>query len=459
MTMDEVRILAPCGMMGTGFPAASLQTAMTWQPHFMAIDAGTTDSGPMALGSGHCHYSRGSYRRDIKQILAAARAAKIPLIIGSAGGGGSRANVAWTRDILLEVARELDLKFSLGVIHADQDKDYLKAKLAAGRIKELGGVAPLNVATIARSTNIVGMMGVEPIQRALDDGAEVVLAGRSSDTAIFAAWPLMRGFAPGPVWHAAKILECGAACVEYRPSPDSMFAWVSKEGFTVRPPNAALTCTTLSVAAHALYENGDPYKVIEPGGTLDITEARYAQLADGAVRVTGSRFDHAKVYTVKLEGAEMVGFQTVAVGGMADPTILADVEGFLEATRKRTGDRIQQTYADLKAEDWRIDYRVYGLGRTVQKGGAPTRAALGGDVGVIIEVTAKTQEIANGLCSIARHQLLHQPVPRWKGFVSNYALAYGANDLVRGAVYRFNMNCVVEPNDPMEMFRVHLEKV
>src|SRR5262249_1943176 len=155
--------------------------------------------------------------------------------------------------------------------YSDQDKGYLKRKLKSGKVRELGGVAPLTEETIDRSTNIVGMMGCEPIAKALDAGADVVLCGRSSDTAIFAAHPLMRGMEPGPVWHAAKILECGAAAVEFRPSPDCMFAWLKGDHFVVRPPNPALKCTTISVAAHALYENGNPYRILEPAGALDLT--------------------------------------------------------------------------------------------------------------------------------------------------------------------------------------------
>jgi hypothetical protein len=78
---------------------------------------------------------------------------------------------------------------------------------------------------------------------------------------------------------------------------------------------------------------------------------------------------------------------------------------------------------------------------------------------VVIEVTAKSQELASGILAIARHQLLHQPVSRWKGFVSNYAFAHGATALVRGPVFRFNMNCVVVPDDPMEMFDLQFEEV
>ncbi|SMF56118.1 Protein of unknown function [Xaviernesmea oryzae] len=457
--MDETRVLAPNGMLGTSFPEASLQKALGWDPHVIAVDAGSTDSGPADLGAGTSRYSRNSVKRDLKLILQAARSKQIPLIIGSAGGAGGRKNVDWTRDIILEIARELGLKFRLAIIYSDQDKDYIRKKLADGKIRELGGIEPLSEETIERSVNIVGMMGVEPIIEALEKGADVVLAGRASDTAVFSAVPLMRGMTPGPVWHAAKVLECGAACVEYRPAPDSMFAWLREDGFVVRPPNPELKCTPISVAAHALYENGNPFRIAEPKGTIDLSDAQYEQLADGAVGVKGSRFEEADRYTIKLEGAEMVGFQTVAIGGIADPTILTDVDDFLAKARKRTEERIERSYKDLSPADWHINYRVFGLGRTVLKGGTLSSRALGGDVGVVTEVTAVSQDLANSLCSIARHQLLHQPVARWKGFQSNYALSYGSTDLVRGPVYRFNMNCVVEPDHPLEIFDIHHENV
>ena len=52
------------------------------------------------------------------------------------------------------------------------------------------------------------MMGHEPLAKAIDQGAQVILAGRASDTSLFSTVPLMRGAGAGPAWHAAKILEC-----------------------------------------------------------------------------------------------------------------------------------------------------------------------------------------------------------------------------------------------------------
>ena len=53
-----------------------------------------------------------------------------------------------------------------------------------------------------------------------------------------------------------------------------------------------------------------------------------------------------------------------------------------------------------------------------------------------------------------RHQALHLPIPEWSGLITTIALPYNALD--RGAVYRFNVNHVVLPDDPCEMFPLEL---
>jgi hypothetical protein len=79
----------------------------------------------------------------------------------------------------------------------------------------------------AAGERFVGVMGAEPSLRALESGADVVIAGRSSDTAIFAGLPMKYGFPAGLAWHAAKILECGAAAVVNRKTPDCITASTS----------------------------------------------------------------------------------------------------------------------------------------------------------------------------------------------------------------------------------------
>jgi len=66
------------------------------------------------------------------------------------------------------------------------------------------------------------MMGIEPIQSALNAGAQVVVAGRCSDVAIYAALPVLEGIPKHVAFHAGKILECGSAAVH---SASIRIAW------------------------------------------------------------------------------------------------------------------------------------------------------------------------------------------------------------------------------------------
>jgi hypothetical protein len=80
------------------------------------------------------------------------------------------------------------------------------------RIKPLRNAPALTEEHIRKSLHIVGMAGIEPFVECLDNGADVIIAGRASDTSIYAAVPIRMGLPPGPVWHAAKTIECGSAC-------------------------------------------------------------------------------------------------------------------------------------------------------------------------------------------------------------------------------------------------------
>jgi len=303
--MKEIRVLSATGMLGSGFREETMQRGMALKPDFIGVDSGSTDPGPYYLATGDTHFSDSAYKRDWRLILLAARAGKIPAIVGSACTAGTDSQVERLVRITREIAREDKLNFKLAVIRSEQNKDYLKEKLRAGKITPLANAPKLDEAVIDRSAHIVGMCGIEPFVEALQNGAEVVIAGRSSDTSVFSAMPVMKGFNPATVWHAAKILECGAACVVLRKYPDCMFARITDDDFIVEPPNPDYRCDPTSVASHNLYENSTPYELVEPSGVLNTFNARYEALSDRAVRVSGSSFKHAKRFTIKLVGADI----------------------------------------------------------------------------------------------------------------------------------------------------------
>jgi hypothetical protein len=387
----------------------------------------------------------------------AARQAKIPAIVGSAGSAGADIHVDRIAGIARQIARDEGLSFKLAVVYSQQDPEYLVGKLREGRITPLRNAPAISEARLRGSSRIVGMAGIEPFIEALDNGADVVICGRSSDTSIFSAIPTKRGLNPAPVWHAAKILECGAAAVVQRKHPDPLFAVVDDDGFTIEPPNSDYRCDPISIASHNLYENATPYELIEPSGVLNTLHARYEAVSDRAVRVTGSTFEPSERYTIKLEGAELVGYQSFFLGGVRDPVILRQIDSWLDGMQEAIRGRWQAVFGAEIESRCRLDLRVYG--RNAVMGALETTTGVGHEVGIVVQVTAETQELASALIRSAGHIAVHFPVPEWTGLITGLAFPYSPAEIDRGPAYQFNLHHVVEPATPMEMFRVTCEMV
>jgi hypothetical protein len=450
----EVRILAPTGACGSGFIESSFEQGLNQRPTFIGCDCGSTDPGPTYLGSGTTAFPREAIKRDIRLMLLGARRIGVPLLLGSAGTGGANAQVDLVRDIVTEIAAEERLTFTLALVRSEVSKPWLLQRLKDGKVSALEPAPPFDGEVIERSAHIVGMMGAEPFIRAVEAGADVVVAGRASDTAIFAAIPLMLGIPPGIAWHAAKILECGAAAVVNRTTPDCMFAWLRDDHFAVEAPNPELRCTPQSIASHSLYENAHPFRLIECSGTLDLYASKYEAISDRAVKVSDSTFVEAPRYTVKLEGAEFVGFQSVLIGSIRDPFIIRQIDDWTRRLRERIDLRIAMVYGEtLNKKDYLVNIRVYGKDGTMGPL-EPEKTIKGHELCLVFESTAPTQQTATAIAGIIRHQALHLPVPEWSGLITAVACPYNA--LTRGAVYRFNMNQVVEPDDPYQMFPMEL---
>jgi hypothetical protein len=456
---DEIRILAPNGVIGSGFKESSFEAGLQRRPHFIGVDAGSSDGGPSSLGTGRTGFSRAAIKRDLRIALVGARRLGIPVLVGSCGTAGADVHLATVVDIVEEIARENELSFNLATISSEQDREYLIRKYDAGQIVPLFPAPEINHDTFRNASRIVGMMGAEPFVAAIEAGADLVLAGRSSDTAIFAALPVHLGFPAGLAWHAAKILECGAAAVTHRKQPDSMLGIIRKDHFIIEPLDPALRCTPQSVAAHSLYENSHPYRIVEPAGVCDLTNAVYEAVDDRIVRVTGSQFEPAEQYTIKLEGAELIGYQSVVLGAVRDPYIIRQLDDWLVRLREAIATRVGNVYGDtLSDKDYTLTIHEYGR-NGVMGDLEPLKDAVPHEVALLFLLTAPTQEIATSLASITRHQALHLPIPEWSGLITTIACPFSPAYLDRGPVYRFNLNHVVQVDDPLEMFRIEHVRV
>lgn len=455
----EIKMLAATGMLGSGFRESSLLKGLEWGPDFIGADSGSTDPGPYCLGSGKAQFSDRAYARDLRILLREAIPRRVPILIGSAGTSGANPHLDYLIGIVRRLAAEMNLHFKLATVRSEVDREWLKAKLRAGKVSPLENAPALDPAVIDRSTHIVAMLGAEPFMAALQAGADVVITGRSSDTSIYAAVPMLHGINPGPVWHAAKVLECGAAAVTLRTVPDCMFARVTDDYFIVEPPAPDYRCTPQSVASHTLYENADPYRLFEPMGMLDTSQCSYQPASDRAVKVTGSRFVKADKYTLRLEAAELVGYQSVCLGGVRDPVILEQLDDWLARVKEAGEARVRTLYPELK--DFALTFRIYGKDGVM---GAlePIRKLEGHEALIVIEALAPTQQAANAIAATISHFALHYAVPQWHGLISVLAFPYAPAELERGPVYRFSMNHIVEIDDEAELrrqFPVTLESV
>jgi len=319
------KILSPTAILGYGFPEKSFLSALAESPDLIAVDAGSSDPGPHYLGAGKPFTDRAGVKRDLRYMISAGVKQGIPVVIGTAGGSGAAPHLAWCREIVLEIAREEQLSFTLATIPADVDKQIVHQALDAGNITALDFVPPLTHQDIDDSTAIVAQMGVEPFQRALAAGAQVVLGGRAYDPACFAALPMMLGFDEGLALHCGKILECAAIAATPGSGSDCAMGILDDRGFTLKVFNPKRKFTETSAAAHTLYEKSDPYFLPGPGGVLNLQACTFNAVNEREVYVSGSRHETTP-YRLKLEGARLVGYRCLTIAGVRDPIMIAGIE-------------------------------------------------------------------------------------------------------------------------------------
>lgn len=448
LNKDEMKILSPTGILGYGFPPESFKRGLEHEPDCIAVDGGSTDPGPYYLGVGKSFTSRGGVKRDLRYILKAAVGRpdkRIPVVIGSAGGAGAKPHLDWCRDIVTEIAAEEGLRFKLACVYADIPASRVRAALAGGKITAGPYVPELTDTIIEESVNIVGQMGTEPLIRALEAGADVILAGRAYDPAVFAALPILRGFDPGPALHMGKILECAAIAAEPGSGADCALGTLRRGSFRLETLNPVRRFTAASTAAHTLYEKSDPVHLPGPGGSLNLEAAEFRETPDGASEVRGSRFEPAFPYRIKLEAARLRGYRTLCVAGVRDPILIASLDDVLNTVK-------HQVTSSLKADGVHGEVHFHVYGRNGVMGPAEPSGNTAHEVGIVMEAVAQDQERADDLLGAVRSTLLHYGYPGRIATAGNLALPFSPSDVSMGPVYEFSMYHLMEA-DPEEFFR------
>jgi hypothetical protein len=428
---QALRVLSASGQLGFGIPEASFARGLQRQPHFIGCDMGSIDPGPYYLGSGQMAAPELMVRRDLELVLLGALKAGVPLIIGSAGTAGARPQLDATVAMLRQIASRHALVFRLTTIASDVPAAAVLAALRAARLTPLdadAAASPLALPTEAEvlsCTHIVGQCGSETFKRALNTWPDVLIAGRACDTAIFSALPEMLGYPRALCLHMAKIIECTSLCC--RPGGrDAMLAELGMQGFTLESMNPSLHATPASVAAHALYEQSNPFEVQEPEGTLHLESAVYTALDAHRTHVSGASFVAAAQPSLKIEGAARVGARAVLLAGVADPTLLQQLPQALA--------EVQARVRQLLPGQWSVHPHIYGQGAV-----RPLPAALQSqhEAGLVIEFIADEASLARTAASVFKQNLLHYGFAGRLSTAGNLAFAFTPSEIDAGDAYRF----------------------
>lgn len=447
---EPIRILGASGQLGYGIPTPAFSAGLDRQPHLIGCDMGSIDIGPYYLGSGELATAPASTRRDLKKVLLGALKHKIPLVIGSAGSAGAKPHLDQTLALVREIAREDGLKFRMAVLRADVDKAVLKTALKSNGVTPIDDMPSLNDEEVDAAANIVGQMGMSAFQRALAEGVDVVIAGRACDTAIFAALPAMTGFPVGPAMHMAKIIECASLCC-IPGGRDTILATLDHEGFELDSMAPQRRATPVSVAAHSLYEQSDPFTVYEPEGRLDLARATYHAIDNRRTRVVGAQWEEAKTSWVKIEGSRKVGERAVLLCGTADPKFIAQSDKLLK--------EVEIVVRDLVCEDTPEDYvltwRVYGV-QGVRMTPAVQQAAPP-EAFIMAECIAPTRERAAEVVRTTKQYLLHHGYEGRLSTGGNLAFPFTPPEVSIGPAYRFNIYHLMRTADLAGLFPLEIE--
>ncbi len=198
-------------------------------------------------------------------------------------------------------------KVRIGVVTGDDLLPRIDELIAAGHeLKHMETGAPLSTVR-SRVLSANAYIGSTPIVEALQQGAQIVVTGRSTDTALTMA-PLRHEFGwAADSWNqlaagivAGHILECGAQssggnCLhDWRTIPDLAsvgypIAEVESDGSFVitKHPYTGGRVSVPGVTEQLVYEMGDPHAYITPDVIADFTSIRLAHDGQNRVRVHG----------------------------------------------------------------------------------------------------------------------------------------------------------------------------
>ncbi len=308
------------------------------------------------------------YTRDVIPVMKALLPICLPQgirLITNAGGIHPEA----AAEAIAKVAQELGLKLKIATVVGDDVLPRLNAFKSQGHVTAmlgapsdpLGGLPPMTFANV--------YLGARPILEALHAGADLVLTGRTTDTAQYLAaaahglgWSLddLDKAAQGVI--AGHLLECTAQAtggnfsgawweVEGLENLGYPIADVYEDGSFVvgKTPGSGGLVSVDTIKEQLLYEIHDPSNFISPDVIVDMTGIRLEQAGPDRVKVSGAK-GRAGPPTLKVVAGYPAGFVGEGRVVYTWPDALPKAKKFESLLRKAIEDD------GIKIQEFRAEY-------------------------------------------------------------------------------------------------------
>lgn len=294
------------------------------------------------------------FARDIpdlmRRILPICKGKNIKVITN--GGGVNPLSCA---NAVIKVAKELNIKnLKIGIVLGDNILEKLDKIISSGSLLNNmeTGESILSVKDKLLSANVY--FGAFPIVEALNNGADIVITGRTTDTGLTLA-PMIYEFgwtkndydklSAGTV--AGHILECGAQSSggnflgDWQSIPNMAEigfpiaeAFPNGEVIITKHQNTGGRVSFETVAEQLLYEIGDPKSYITPDCVADFTSIKLEDLGNDRVRVYDVKgFPETEFYKVSCSYAD--GYSASATLTYSWPQALTKAKAADQILRKR----------------------------------------------------------------------------------------------------------------------------
>ena len=246
-------------------------------------------------------------------------------------------------------------------------------------------------------------MGAEPLIEALDNGVDVIVAGRSCDSAIFASYAIWKGFDRGLALHMGKILECGAMCAMPPTGRDAAIGVLRREDFILESPNPDRRVVPRTVAGHMVYEVEHPFLHEGTDGNTGFLGGRNGT---GVQRdrhpCLGNQISaEGEAHACASKGRSFGGIAPLYWGRSRDPFLIQQLDSYIDGCTRgasETWSRINSTSSSTGS--------VYGRDAVLGRAEPMRQRRDLHEVGILAQVLAPTQERAHDVAALLEARMI-----------------------------------------------------